>query len=115
MVIEQLGEISISDQAIRDLARNAALQTYGVVGLARQNLRTGLLQLVRGKEIDRSIVVEREDSKIRLDIFVIIEYGTNLAEVARNLADKARYELEKYTGLEVSGVDVHVREVKMSK
>ncbi len=113
--MEQLGEIGVSDQVIRDLARNAVLQTYGVVGLARQNLRTGLLQLVRGMEVDRSIVVQREDGKLRLDVFVIIEYGTNLAEVARNLADKTRYELEKYTGLEVSGVDVHVREVKTSK
>jgi len=115
MVIEDLGEINISDQAIKDLARNAALQTYGVVGFARQNMRTGLLQLARGKGVDRSIMIQREDEKIKLDIFVIIEYGTNLAEVARNLADKVKYELERYTGLNISSVDVHVREVKTSK
>ncbi len=113
MVKDQIfGDIYISDQVLVDLIGYATLQTYGVIRLAKEDIRTGILRLARRRSGRRSIIIERENHSVKLDVLVVIEYGINLAEVARNLSGKVRYEVEKYTGLSVSDVKVHVKEVK---
>ena len=53
------------------------------------------------------------DDGIVTDLYVIIEFGTNLAEVSHNLANRVRYVLENTADVKVSNVDVHVQGVKV--
>ena len=48
-----------------------------------------------------------------MDLYVIIEHGTNLAEVSRMLADKVKFVLEDGAQLPVHEVNIHVQGVKV--
>ena len=48
-----------------------------------------------------------------MDLFVVIEFGTNLTEVSHNLANRVKYVLTTTADVKVASVDVHVQGVKV--
>jgi len=115
------GAVHISIDVLADLAGYSALESYGVVGMAAPTLRDGLVQLLpqnklrKGVKITNTLDEEGQPipNTVEVDLFVVIEYGTQLAEVSRNLADRVRYTLSSMTEIEVNRVDVHVIDVKV--
>lgn len=110
-----LGEINISNDVIAELAGFATLECYGVVGMASPSLRAGVAQLLSRDKLKKGVKVSTTNEEVTIDLYVVIEYGTNLAEVARNLSSKAKYVVEKLTGLKVKDIEVHVQGVKVRK
>ena len=109
-----LGAIDISPEAIATVAGIAALECYGVVGMAARNLQDGLGELLRGKDnLTKGIEVNIEGDEVRIDLHVIVKYGTRIREVARNVIERVRYTVETQLGLTVAEVNVIVRGVKM--
>ncbi len=108
------GSIEISPTAIATLASHAALQTYGVVGMASPNLASDIAASLT-RDPNRGIVVRLEDNHIIIDVYVIIEYGTRIASVANSLINGVRYAVEQATGLSVNQVNVHVQGLRVSK
>ena len=115
------GAVHISIDVLADLAGYSALESYGVVGMAAPTLRDGLVQLLpqnklrKGVKITNTLDEEGQSipNTVEVDLYVVIEYGTQLAEVSRNLADRVRYTLGSMTEIEVNRVDVHVIDVKV--
>lgn len=108
------GSIEISPTAIATIASHAALQTYGVVGMASPNLASDIAASLT-RDPNRGIVVRLEDTHIIIDIYVIIEYGTRIASVANSLINGVRYAVEQATGLSVGQVNVHVQGLRISR
>jgi uncharacterized alkaline shock family protein YloU len=69
--------------------------------------------LPKGKPT-RGIVVRNEEGAVALELYVVVEYGLNLAEVAATVRSQVAYEVERQTGLAVVSVDVHIQDVKRS-
>lgn len=109
------GVIQIHDDVLADIAGYAALEQYGVVGMASPSLRNGVAQLLSRDKLRRGVVIRHEEDGIHVDLYVVVEYGTNLTEVARILAGKVRYALECNTNIRTAAVDVHVQDVKVRK
>lgn len=109
------GTIRISDDVLADLAGYAAMQTFGVVGMASPTVRDGVAQLLSRERLRKGIKVSGDDLEKTVDLYVILEHGTSLAEVARNLADRVRYVLETYGSVRVADVEVHVQGIKVHK
>lgn len=108
-----LGNIYISDRAIATIAHQAALLSYGVVGLAAKNLAEGLAQVLV-KDPTLGVDVNYDGSAINVDLYIVIEYGTRIKMVASSVSDNVRYQLEKSLGLPVQQVNVHVRGLRVS-
>ena len=108
-----LGSIYISPRAIATLAHQAALESYGVVGLAPKNLANGLSHVLVNDPA-RGIEVHYDGSRINIDIYVVIEYGTRITSVASSVQNTVRYHVEKALGLSVNCVNVHVRGLRVS-
>jgi uncharacterized alkaline shock family protein YloU len=109
-----LGSIKVSPRAIATIAYQAALESYGVVGLAPKNLVKGLSQALV-KDPTHGIEVQFDGDHIEIDIYVIIEYGTRIASVASSVKNTIQYHLEKTLGLPVQRVNVHVRGLRVSE
>lgn len=109
------GAINIANDVLADLAGYAALEVYGVVGMASPTLRDGVAQALSREKLRKGVVVAASGDGIRIDLFVIIEHGTNLAEVSHNLAERVRYVLTKMADVRIEDVDVHVQDVKVRK
>lgn len=109
-----IGSIHISPRAIATIAWQASLQSYGVVGLAPKNLVDGLANFIV-KDPTHGVDVHYDGSKIDIDLFIIIEYGTRIKSVANSIANTVRYQVEKATGLPVHEINVHVQGLRISE
>ena len=108
-----LGEINVSPDAIAMVAGIAALECYGVVGMASRSLQDGIAELFRGRDnLTKGIEVTIDGDRVMVDLFVIVEYGTRIKEVARNVIERVRYTIESQLGLVVSMVNVIVQGVR---
>lgn len=108
------GNINISPRAIASIAHAAAIQTYGVVGLASKNLVDGLQNMVV-KDPTHGIDVRYDGNRIIIEIYIIVEYGTRIKTVAGSVANSVRYQVEKTVGLPVHEINVHVQGLHISE
>lgn len=108
-----LGKVEITPHAIASIARNAALKSYGVVGLAGRGGVGELGQRLAGKG-RRSIEVRISGDQIVIDIYVIIEYGTRISSVAHSIMNSVRFNVERAIGMPVAEVNVHVQGLRVS-
>ena len=108
-----LGNIYISHRAIATISSQSALESYGVVGLAAKNLAEGLVQVLV-KDPTLGVEVHFLEKAIKIDLYIIIEYGTRIKMVASSVSDNVRYQVEKTFGLPVTEVNIHVRGLRIS-
>jgi uncharacterized alkaline shock family protein YloU len=108
------GSLCIADEVISDLTGYAALESYGVVGMAAPTAADGIAKLLPARRLRRGILVEFSEAGALIDLFVVIEDGTNLSAVSHNLADSVRYVLTHYAQIEVAEVRVHVQGIHTS-
>lgn len=107
------GCVNIANDVLADLSGYAALESYGIVGMASSTLRDGVAQLLPAQKLRKGVKVTSTDDGIVVDLYVVIEFGTNLAEVSHNLANRVRYILTNTADVQVADVDVHVQGVKV--
>jgi uncharacterized alkaline shock family protein YloU len=104
-----LGRIEISPNAIASLAGQAVLECYGVVGMANKNLRDGIAEVLPGGNYRRGIDVKLVEREIAIDLYVVIEYGTRISEVAHGIMNRVKFSVERAIGIPVAEVNVHVQ------
>lgn len=108
-----LGMINIAPEAIAMVAGIATLQCFGVVGMSSRSLQDGIAQLLHGKEnLTKGIEVRIDDDRVEIGLYVIVEYGTKINEVAHNVIENVKYTVEDQLGLHVDKVNVHVLGVR---
>jgi uncharacterized alkaline shock family protein YloU len=108
-----LGSIQITPRAIASIAYHAALQSYGVVGLTSKNLVEGLTQALV-KDPTHGVEVQYDGQLIKIDLYVIVEYGTRIKTVANSVSNAVRYQVEKALGMSVGEVNIHIRGLRIS-
>jgi uncharacterized alkaline shock family protein YloU len=112
-----LGTVTITPEAIAQIVGRTATRCYGVVGMSLRvpgPPRDRVTRLLPKGKPTRGIVVRNEDGAVALELYVVVEYGLNLAEVAATVRSQVAYEIERQTGLAVASVDVHIQDVKRS-
>ena len=111
----EFGRIQISPTAISSIASQAVLESYGVVGMASKNFRDGLVELLAPGASHRGVEVQLVDGQIIIDLYVIIEYGTRISEVAHNIMSAVKFRVEKALGTSLAEVNVHVQGLRVSQ
>lgn len=111
--LNPLGSIYVHPKAIATVARQAALSSYGVVGITPSNMIDSVKQVIF-KWQKYGVEVSYENGAVMLDIHVILEYGTRITSVTESIIHSVKYNVEKTFGIEVSRVDIHVRSLRIS-
>ena len=109
----ELGRLSLSEDAIATIAGVAATECYGVVGMASRRMSDGLAELLGKENLSRGVNVEIDGDNAIITLNVVVGYGTRISEVARNIVDKVKYTVETATGLRVKKVRVNVQGVRV--
>ena len=113
---QSLGVINISPNAIAMVAGIAAMQCFGVVGMTSRNLQDGISELLLGKDnLTKGIEVAIEDDYVYVDLYIIVDYGVRIKEVAHNVMENVKYAIENQLGLQISKVNVVVQGVRTNK
>ncbi len=111
----QMGVIDVSKDVVATIAGGAAIDCYGIVGMASQKqIKDGLTELLGKENFRRGVVIREEGDNIFIDMYIIVSYGTKISEVAYNVQTKVKYQLEQMLGLEVDSVNIFVQGVRVT-
>lgn len=115
MLIEnELGKIEITNDVIATIAGVAAVECYGLVGMAsRKQLKDGIVELLGRENLSRGVEVKEVNGELHIDLYIIVGYGTRIDEVANNVIATVKYSVEKYTGIQVGAVNINVQGVRV--
>ena len=109
-----IGSIRISDEVVATIAGLAATEVDGVAGMSggmAGNFAIGLSEALGRKNLGKGIKVEVGEEEASLDIFVIVDFGVRIPDVAWEVQENVKKVVEKMTGLKVSKVNIHVQGV----
>jgi len=110
----EFGVIAVENDVIARIAGLAAMECYGVVGMAAKSLRDGLVHLLKIESLSKGVVIETQDSgQLVIDLHIIVEYGTNLVAIANSLKDNVRYKVEESVGMIVQDVNIFIEGIRI--
>jgi uncharacterized alkaline shock family protein YloU len=111
----KFGQIDISNDVIAQIAGGAAIDCYGIIGMAsKQQLKDGIAEILRRENFSRGVVVRQEDEEVHIDMYIIVSYGTKISEVAHMVQSKVKYTLDQTVGLAVDSVNIYVQGVRVT-
>ena len=109
------GKLAISSEVFEDIAVKATINCYGVVGISSPAGVT-FLSLILPKFLKhKGVVVTQGNDGLVIDVYVILEYGTNVSVVCKNLSDNIRYQISQFCDIKINSVNVHVKGMRRSR
>jgi uncharacterized alkaline shock family protein YloU len=106
----QTGLIRISDDVVSTIAGLAALETPGIAAMSG-GISEGLAKRLSGKNVQKGVSVEVGQLEAAIDLRIIVNYGSKIQEVCRDLQQNVREAVENMTGLSVVEVNIKVEGV----
>lgn len=104
-------EIKIADDVVAVIAGVAVSEVPGVAGMAG-GFAGGISEVLSGKKnLAKGIKVEVGEKETKVDVNIIVEYGTRIPDVAFAIQNRVKKAVESMTGLKVIAVNVHVQGV----
>jgi uncharacterized alkaline shock family protein YloU len=112
----KLGRIEFNDEVVSTIAGGAAVECYGVIGMASKNVvRDGISELLKIENYSKGVVVTEENGMYNIDMFVVLAYSVKVSEVVVEIQKKVEYTLEKYLGIKINSVNVFVQEIRVNR
>ncbi|QZY57113.1 Asp23/Gls24 family envelope stress response protein [Crassaminicella profunda] len=111
----KLGNIFIDHEVLASIAGVAAMECYGLVGMAKKSKASGIVELLKRENQNKGVKVSSENDEIIIDLFVVVGFGTRISTVAQNIIDKVKYNIETITGLKVKQVNINIQGVRVEK
>ena len=109
------GKLHVANDVLADMVGHAAMECYGVVGMVAPSAADGISKILPPSRLRRGITLESTDAGVRVDLYVVIEYGTNINVVSRNLVDAVSFVLKEQARVPIDSIEVHVQDVKVRK
>ena len=114
-ITSEFGSIIIDDQVIASIAGLAAMECYGVVGMASRNATEGIFELLKRDQLTKGIKVTSIDDKLNIDLYIVLQYGIKISVVADNIISRIKYSVETFSGVSVENVNIFVQGVRVQK
>ncbi len=108
-----IGWVEISENAIATLASLSALQSYGVIGMAARSIADGISELLHREELGKGVQVRLDENGLTIELYIIVAYGVRIPEVAHNVMERVKWNLEKITGLTVKEINVNIWGIRL--
>lgn len=105
-----LGSIRIADEVVKIIAGLAATEVQGVVGMS-SGVVGGIAEMLGRKNMSKGVKVEVGEKEAAVDMYVVMEYGTRIPDVAARIQENVKKAIENMTGLTVVEVNVNVQGV----
>lgn len=106
--------VKIANEVVAIIAGVATSEVQGVAGMSG-GLVGGISEILGKKNFSKGIKVEVEGNEAAIEIYIIVEYGVRIPDVAWVLQNKVKTAVEDMTGLNVVKVNIHVQGVKVEK
>lgn len=104
-----INDINISEEVVATIAGIAAQEVKGVSSMNA----SGIGEMLGVKTKGVKVQVGEKDTVV--DINLTVEYGSRIPDIAWEVQNKVKTQVESMTGLNVAAVNVHVQGVNMPK
>ena len=111
---KETGSVSISNEVVSIIASMAAGGIEGVTSMI-PTISSGFAELLGKKNVAKGVKVEVKENNAMIDLFITVEYGAKIPDVAWNVQSKVKSEVESMTGLNVTDVNIHVEGVSVPR
>lgn len=114
---EENGSINISEEVIAAIAVGAVREVEGVSGMMT-NLGGSVTDLVTNKKNAqkgaKGVKIDMTAAALVLDLYLTVQYGQPIPEVAENAQKAVSCAVEAMTGCPVEAVNIHVGGVTLA-
>ena len=106
------GIVKVHESVILSIVRKTACEVPGVIRMAGNSFVDNLADIVGNRRIfDKAVRLEMGDNTVSLEVQLILEYGCNIPEVAREVQKKIAEEILNITGMTVNKVNIVVADL----
>jgi len=105
-----VGSIRIADEVVGIIAGMAATEVPGVAGMSA-GLVGGIAEMLGKKNLAKGVKVEVGEREAAIDLYIIVEYGVRIPDIALRVQESVKRGIESMTGLDVVEVNVHIQGV----
>ena len=109
-----LGTIRIANEVVAVIAGLAATEIDGVAGMSG-GIAGGIAEMLGRRNLARGVKVEVGEREAAIDLFLIVEFGVRIPDVALRVQENVKQAIESMTGLAVIEVNVHVQGVSFAE
>ena len=104
------GSIKIADDVVGVIAGLAATEVEGVAGMSG-GIVGGIAEILGRKNLSKGVKVVVSEKEAKVDLYMIINYGVRIPDVAWNVQENVKKAIENMTGLSVVEVNIHIQGV----
>lgn len=102
------GNITVTEDAIAQVAGRVALECYGVLDLVSKRFYDRFIKLGEKRSNSKGVKVLTKGNRIFIDLYIIIKYGVSISAVGESLKEVVKYSVERFTGMVVDTVGINV-------
>lgn len=108
---EKVGNIKISVDVVSTIAGVATMGTDGVYSMAGTLAGDIAERLGAKKNPNKGVKVDMTDTNASVDLYIVVDYGVRIPELAWEIQESVKNNIESMTGLIVDKVNIHVEGV----
>lgn len=113
--VEEIGNIKICVDVVSTIAGIAASEIKGVAGMY-SSFANGIAEKFGAKKNQsKGVKVEMEGEAVTIDLYIVVNYGIKIPELAWEVQESVKNNVETMTGLNVSKVNIHIEGVSFAK
>lgn len=113
VIQNEMGSLTINQEVIATHAGMAALDCFGIVGMAMLNMKDGIVHLLKKESAGKGVHIVLKEDRLYIEMHIIVAYGVNIPTVTDNLIQAVTYKIEHFTGCKVDRVVVCVDNVRV--
>lgn len=110
----EINGIKISDEVVAQIAGKAASEVAGVAGMSG-GIVGGISEMLGKKSFSRGVKVQVGEKETTIDLYIIVEYGARIPDIAWEIQNKVKTVVENMTGLKVVDINIHVQGLNLPK
>ena len=109
------GNIKIAVDVVATIAGIAANEIEGVAGMCG-SFAGGIAEFLGNKKNPaKGVKVDMKENSAAIDLFIVVDYGIRIPELAWEIQENVKNSVESMTGLTVEKVNIHVDGVSFEK
>ena len=112
----QNGTVSFATEVIATIAGLAATEVDGVASMSSPS--SGFAEMFARKKdrnFTKGVRIDLNGSEVTVDITIVVDYGSPVPDVARNIQENVKKAIETMAGLNVHSVDIHVCDISFER
>ncbi len=103
--------VRIADDVVGVIAGIAAMEVDGVAGMSGGFAAEVGERFTGKKNLAKGVRVQVGEKEVAVDLYIVVEFGVRIPEVAQKVQENVKRAVESMTGLDAVEINIHVQGV----